>query len=94
MARRNDGKMDKRTTEYKEAAARMKKARAAAATQRGMAPKAVAKSAAKRSGPRRADGQLDQRTAEGREMAARMAALRAKRGKGKVKGFFNWIFGG
>jgi hypothetical protein len=92
MARRNDGKMDKRTTEYKDAAARMKKARAAAGKQRSASPKSAAR--AKASGPRRADGKLDQRTSEGRAMAERMAAIRTKRGKGTAKGFFTWIFGG
>lgn len=82
MARRADGKMDRRTSEYKEAAARMKKARAAAARQRTKPAKSVA--------GRRADGRLDQRTKQGKEMADRMAALRSKRGKG----FFNWLFGG
>ena len=80
--------MDKRTTEYKDAAARMKKARAAAGKQRSASAKAKA------SGSRRADGKMDQRTAEGRAMAERMAAIRTKRGKGTVKGFFTWIFGG
>jgi hypothetical protein len=92
MARRADGKMDRRTTEYKEAAARMKKARAAAARQRGQG---TAKPAASKQAPatgRRSDGRLDQRTKEGKEMADRMAAMRAKRGKGK--GFFSWLFGG
>lgn len=82
MARRKDGKMDRRTTEYKEAADRMAAARAALTKERGGKPASA----------RRGDGRMDQRTREGREVAARMEAMRAKRGKGK--GFFSWLFGG
>lgn len=86
MARRKDGKMDRRTTEYQEAVARMAKARRAMGKVRRTPPKAKA------GGARRADGRLDQRTAEGRAMAAKMAAMRAQRGK-SGGGFFSWMFG-
>ena len=90
MAYRKDGKMDRRTSEYKEAAARMAKARKAMTKTRAAAS---APTEAQPATGRRADGRLDQRTAEGREMAAKMAAMRAARGKGKSKGFFSWLFG-
>lgn len=80
--------MDRRTAEYKEAVARMAKARKAM----GKARTAPAASTAPSTG-RRADGRLDQRTIQGREMAEKMAAMRAARGKGKSKGFFTWLFG-
>jgi len=83
MSRRKDGKMDRRTTEYREAAERMAAARAAMTKERA---------GSKPAGTRRADGRLDQRTREGRDVAARMEAMRAKRGRGK--GFFAWLFGG
>lgn len=93
MARRKDGKLDRRTAEYQEAVDRMAKARRALGTSRKGAAKPAAKAAAAEGGAgRRADGRLDQRTAEGKAMAERMAAMRAKRGKGK--GFFAWLFGG
>lgn len=90
MAYRKDGKMDRRTSEYKEAAARMAKARKAMSKAR-TTPAAPAREPA--DAGRRVDGRLDQRTVEGREMAAKMAAMRAARGKGKSTGFFSWIFG-
>ena len=86
MARRKDGKMDRRTTEYQDAVARMAKARRAMGKVRRTPPKASG-------GARRSDGRLDQRTAEGRAMAAKMAAMRAQRGK-SGGGFFSWMFGG
>ena len=86
MARRKDGKMDRRTSEYQEAVARMAKARRAMGKSRTSPPKA-------KGDQRRSDGRLDQRTAEGRAMAAKMAAMRAQRGK-SGGGFFSWIFGG
>lgn len=89
MAYRKDGKMDRRTSEYQEAVARMAKARKAM----GKARKTEAAKPAAASQGRRADGRLDQRTVEGREMAAKMAAMRAARGKGKSAGFFSWLFG-
>ena len=61
------GKVDKRTKEGKEIAARMAKARAAAA-----------KKAAKKV-KRNADGTVDKRTKEGKAIAARMAKARAAR---------------
>ena len=61
------GKVDKRTKEGKEIAARMAKARAAAA-----------KKAAKRV-KRNADGTVDKRTKAGKAIAARMAKARAAR---------------
>jgi hypothetical protein len=85
MARRKDGKMDRRTAEYQDAVARMAKARRAMGKSR-----APSKSSG---GQRRSDGRLDQRTAEGRAMAAKMAAMRAQRGKSSG-GFFTWLFGG
>ena len=88
MARRKDGKMDRRTAEYRDAAARMAAARAALKKERSASKPAENKAAS----GRRADGQVDQRTREGRAMAARMEAVRAKRG-GR-KGFFAWLFGG
>ena len=86
MAYRKDGKMDRRTTEYQQAVARMAKARKAMGKARNSPESAAAPG-------RRADGRLDQRTVEGREMAAKMAAMRAARGKGKSSGFFSWLFG-
>lgn len=77
--RRKDGKFDRRTNEYKEAVARMAKAR-----------KAMKASRTAASTGRRSDGHLDQRTAKGKAMAAKMAELRAQRGK--KKGFFAWLF--
>ena len=61
------GKVDKRTKEGKEIAARMAKARAAAA-----------KKAAKKV-KRNADGTVDKRTKAGKAIAARMAKARAAR---------------
>ena len=61
------GKVDKRTKEGKEIAARMAKARAAAA-----------KKAAKKE-KRNADGTVDKRTKAGKAIAARMAKARAAR---------------
>lgn len=68
-----DGKVDKRTKEYKEMVERMAKARKAAA-------KKTAKPAVKKTtaGPKRtADGKIDKRTKEGKEIAERMAKARA-----------------
>lgn len=85
--RRSDGKMDRRSTEYKDAVARLAKAR------RAMKAKRSARRAPRRasSGPRRSDGGLDQRTKAGRAMASKMAALRAMRGR--KKSFFAWLMG-
>jgi hypothetical protein len=77
--KRKDGKLDRRSTEYKEAVARMATARKALKSERSATTE-----------NRRADGQLDQRTTEGKAMAAKMAELRARRGKSK--GFFAWLF--
>ena len=77
MAKRKDGKLDRRTTEYREAAERMAAAR-----------KALSGS---RKGSRRIDGHLDKRTTEGRAAAESMAKVRAQRGKSG--GFFSWLFG-
>ena len=77
--------MDRRTSEYQDAVARMAKARRAMGKSR-----APSKSSG---GKRRSDGRLDQRTAEGRAMASKMATMRAQRGK-SGGGFFSWIFGG
>ena len=79
MSRRQDGKIDRRTLEYRDAVARMAHARRAAGKTRNV------------TGARRRDGAIDQRTSAGRAMAAKMAALRAQRGKSK--GFFSWLFG-
>jgi hypothetical protein len=89
--RRADGKMDKRSTAYKEAVARMKKARRAKGKSAVSTAAPRKKAASASSSARRADGRLDQRTAEGRAAAARMANARAARGK--KKGFFTWVFG-
>lgn len=71
-----DGKVDKRTKEYKEMVERMAKARKAAAKKTA---KPVVKKAT--SGPKRtADGKIDKRTKEGKEIAARMAKARAAKG--------------
>ena len=67
VKRTASGKVDKRTKEGKEIAARMAKARAAAA-----------KKAAKKV-KRNADGTVDKRTKAGKAIAARMAKARAAR---------------
>ena len=77
MAKRKDGKLDRRTSEYREAAERMAAARKALS--------------GNRKGTRRLDGRLDKRTSEGRTAAERMAKVRALRGKSG--GFFSWLFG-
>lgn len=67
-----DGKVDKRTKEYKEMVARMAKARKAAAKK---AAKPVVK---KTTGVKKTQsGTVDKRTKEGKEIAARMAKARA-----------------
>ena len=73
LQKTKEGKVDKRTKEYKEMVANLKKARAAqkkAAAKRPTVKKSTTKAA------RRADGHLDQRTKEGKAAAARMAAAR------------------
>lgn len=91
MSKRADGKLDRRTGAYKEAVARMAKARRALKASRAK-PARSTPSPAPSADSRRSDGRLDQRTREGREMAAKMAAMRAKRGK--RKSFFTWLLGG
>lgn len=71
-----DGKVDKRTKEYKEMVERMAKARKAAA-------KKTTKPAVKKSTStvkKTANGTVDKRTKEGKEIAARMAKARAAKG--------------
>lgn len=68
-----DGKVDKRTKEYKEMVERMAKARKAAAKSKP-AVKPVAKKATVK---KTASGTVDKRTKEGKEIAARMAKARA-----------------
>lgn len=101
--RRKDGKIDRRSTAYKEAVDRMSRARRAMKKQRqGAAAKpttaassATARGQSRQTGRRRSDGGLDQRTAEGKAMAEKMAAMRAKRGAKKgVTRIFAWLFGG
>lgn len=66
-----DGKVDKRTKEYKEMVARMAKARKAAA-------KKTAKPVVKKTTVKKTQsGTVDKRTKEGKEIAARMAKARA-----------------
>lgn len=79
--RRKDGKMDRRSNEYKDAVSRLAKARRAMKASKKRTPSSAG---------RRSDGRMDQRTRQGKEMAAKMAALRASRGKSKS--FFAWLF--
>lgn len=67
-----DGKVDKRTKEYKEMVERMAKARKAAA-------KKTAKPVVKKTSTvkKTQSGTVDKRTKEGKEIAARMAKARA-----------------
>jgi hypothetical protein len=75
------GKVDKRTTEYKEMVERAKKARLAAKKQKEK-EKAGKKSAT--SGlKRKANGKIDLRTKEGKEVAKRMEKARKARDKKK-----------
>lgn len=78
LKRTADGTVDKRTKEGKEIAARMAKARAAAAKKTGKVK-------------RTADGTVDKRTKEGKEIAARMAKARASKNslKNRIKRLFN-----
>ena len=71
------GKVDKRTTEYKEMVERAKKARLAAKKQK--AGKKSATSGLKR----KANGKIDLRTKEGKEVAKRMEKARKARDKKK-----------
>lgn len=74
-----EGKVDKRTKEYKEMVERMAKARKAAAKKaaKPAAKPAAKKPAAKAAVKRTASGAVDKRTKEGREIAERMAKARA-----------------
>lgn len=70
LKRTVDGKVDKRTVEYKKMVANMAKARRAAA-------KKATKPVVKRGGVKRtADGTVDKRTKEGKAICARMAKAR------------------
>lgn len=75
------GKVDKRTKEGKEIAARMAKARAAAQKKKSASTTSVKKTAS---------GKVDKRTKEGKEIAARMAKARASKNslKNRLKRLF------
>jgi len=81
-----EGKVDKRTKEYKGMVDNLKKARAAKKKQ---AKRATIKKSTKSTG-RRSDGRLDQRTKEGKEAAARMA--KARKAKGSLKNRMKRLF--
>ena len=76
------GKVDKRTKEGNEIAARMAKARAAAAKKAKAASSTVKKTSS---------GKVDKRTKEGKEIAARMAKARASKNslKNRLKRLFS-----
>ncbi|MDD6889331.1 MAG: hypothetical protein PUD39_03635 [Bacteroidales bacterium] len=76
-----DGTVDKRTKEGKAIAARMAKARAAAARKKSTSTSKVKKTS---------DGTVDKRTKEGKAIAARMAKARASRNslKNRLKRLF------
>ncbi|UNU72722.1 hypothetical protein LU293_06285 [Moraxella nasovis] len=91
-----DGKVDKRTKEYKELVERAKKARQAKAraakttakktttkrtTTKTTASNSTTKKTTASSIKRRADGKVDLRTKEGRAMAEKMAKARAAKEK-------------
>lgn len=84
-----DGKVDKRTKEYKELVERAKKARLAKAratkSTKSASKTAAAKTAAKKptttSVKRRSDGKVDLRTKEGKAIAEKMAKARASKQK-------------
>lgn len=84
-----EGKVDKRTKEYKELVERAKKARLAKAratkrtksASKSTATKTTAKKPATTSVKRRSDGKVDLRTKEGKAIAERMAKARASKQK-------------
>lgn len=83
-----DGKVDKRTKEYKEMVERMAKARKAAA--KAQAKPIVKKTAAKSTVKKNSDGTVDKRTKEGKAIAERMAKARAAKNSfvNRIKRFF------
>lgn len=79
-----DGKVDKRTKEYKELVERAKKARLAkarATKSTKSASKTTAKKPTTTSVKRRSDGKVDLRTKEGKAIAEKMAKARASKQK-------------
>lgn len=72
LPKTKDGKVDKRTKEYKELCERMARARKAAAKASALAKK-VSSSGVKRN----SDGTIDKRTKEGKAISERMAKARA-----------------
>lgn len=82
-----DGKVDKRTKEYKEMCANLAKARRAAAKSSGAKTTLAKKSS---SVQRTKDGSVDKRTKEGKAIAERMAKARAAQGslKNRLKRLF------
>lgn len=85
-----DGKVDKRTKEYKEMCANLAKARRAAAKASGKTTKTtVAKKAS--AVQKTKDGKVDKRTKEGKAIAERMAKARAAQGslKNRLKRLFS-----
>ncbi|MFC0819463.1 hypothetical protein [Moraxella marmotae] len=82
-----NGKVDKRTKEYKELVERAKKARQAKARAAKATTAKTTKNTAKKpttsSIKRRSDGKVDLRTKEGKAVAERMARARAAKDKPK-----------
>jgi len=77
------GKVDKRTTEYKEMVERAKKARLAAKKQKEKEKEKAGKKSATSGLKRKANGKIDLRTKEGKEVAKRMEKARKARDKKK-----------
>ncbi len=81
LQRTMSGKVDKRTTEYKQMLKRMAKARRAAAKSTKSVHKKV---------KRTSDGTIDKRTKEGKAVCARMA--KARRAKGSITNRLKRLF--
>ena len=83
-----DGKVDKRTKEYKEMCANLAKARAK--QKKASITTTVKKKSSTSSLKRTADGTVDKRTKEGKAIAERMAKARAAQGslKNRLKRLF------
>ena len=77
------GKVDKRTTEYKDLVERAKKARLAAKKQKEKEKEKAGKKSATSGLKRKANGKIDLRTKEGKEVAKRMEKARKARDKKK-----------